>query len=114
MPTRKPTGAETFSFDAPRPPRATIPSRPARVRPRRRSQEEVRREKRAKFKQVIVPRVNKAIHDISLLVHGSNRKRYHSTKDDHELIRQALLDAVEKALAPYVEIEKPESIEFKD
>lgn len=107
-------GDDGFSFDAP-PPRQPQSSTTRTTRPRRRrSQDEVRREKRAKFKNIMAPRVNKAIHDIGLLVHGANRKRYYYTQQDKELIRDALHEAVEKALAPYVVIEKPEGIKFED
>lgn len=107
-----PTETENF-FDNPRRvTRQASATRSPRPERRRRTQEEVRREKRAKFKQIMGPRVNKALHDISLLVHGSNRKRYYFTEGDVEVMRKALLTEVENAMAPYVTIRPEGSVEF--
>lgn len=109
------TGDDEFTFEPkPPPPAPAKAPTPRVVRKPRRSVEAVRREKRTKFIEVMKPRVNRAIHDIGLLVHGSNRKRYHYTPEDVQVMRTALLKQVEEALKPYIVKLEDNKVEFRE
>ncbi len=105
---------EAFDFEpAPRARRAAV--RPKRVQ--RRPREVVLKEKREKFKEIMAPRAKRAIHDIRLLTYGSNRKRYHYTPDDIELLRSRLHEEVDQALAAYTVppgVGDPADLDFRD
>ena len=75
--------------------------------------EEAVETKRERFYRIIEPRVNRCVHDITLLAYGADRNRYDPSETDIAQMEQVLHNAVDSTLAAYrAKVSKPTGFVF--